>query len=130
VEEGGGTDFPVGSRVMFTGPYGVFEDGADSEWLPYGRKSLCRIHEGIDDVRPQVFQSRILPRIWLSARWVFQAGKMCWRRRIGGSGPEKKRIGGQTIMPDFIRPAAVKIRIAQHIGLHTSGTRIRPCWGN
>jgi NADPH2:quinone reductase len=28
VEEGGGTDFPVGSRVMFTGPYGVFEDGA------------------------------------------------------------------------------------------------------
>ena len=28
VEEGGGTDFPVGSCVMFTGPYGVFEDGA------------------------------------------------------------------------------------------------------
>ena len=23
VEEGGGTDFPGGSRVMFTGPYGV-----------------------------------------------------------------------------------------------------------
>src|SRR5438105_5430198 len=28
VEEGGGGDFPAGSRVMFTGPYGVFEDGA------------------------------------------------------------------------------------------------------
>jgi len=27
VEEGGGTAFPVGSRVMFTGPYGVSEDG-------------------------------------------------------------------------------------------------------
>src|SRR5258705_13174810 len=25
--------FPAGSRVMFTGPYGVFEDGAYSEWL-------------------------------------------------------------------------------------------------
>jgi hypothetical protein len=25
VEGGGGTDFPVGSRVMFTGPYGVSE---------------------------------------------------------------------------------------------------------
>ena len=24
VEEGGGTDFPADSRVMFTGPYGVF----------------------------------------------------------------------------------------------------------
>jgi len=28
VMEGGGTDFTAGSRVMFTGPYGVFEDGA------------------------------------------------------------------------------------------------------
>src|SRR6202051_5260824 len=33
VEEGGGSDFPAGSRVMFTGPYGVSEDGAYSEWL-------------------------------------------------------------------------------------------------
>jgi NADPH:quinone reductase len=31
VEEGGGTAFPHGSRVMFTGPYGVSEDGAYSE---------------------------------------------------------------------------------------------------
>jgi len=28
VEEGGGTDFPAGSRVMFSGLYGVFEDGS------------------------------------------------------------------------------------------------------
>src|SRR5215813_9346855 len=33
VEGGGGTEFPAGSRVMFTGPYGVFEDGTYSEWL-------------------------------------------------------------------------------------------------
>jgi NADPH2:quinone reductase len=25
VEEGAGTDFPIGSRVMFTGPYGVLK---------------------------------------------------------------------------------------------------------
>src|SRR5258708_34510735 len=31
VEEGGGTDFPAGSRVMFTGPYGVSENGTYSE---------------------------------------------------------------------------------------------------
>ena len=43
VEEGGGTDFPVGSRVMFTGPYGVFEDGAYSEWLAVKKESLCLI---------------------------------------------------------------------------------------
>src|SRR5467141_3633665 len=50
VEEGGGTDFPVGSRVMFTVPYGVFEDGADSEWLAVRKESLCLIPEGVDDV--------------------------------------------------------------------------------
>src|ERR1700726_2248892 len=33
VEDGGGTDFPVGSRVMFFGTYGAFEDEAYSEWV-------------------------------------------------------------------------------------------------
>src|SRR3954466_7515403 len=50
VEQGGGTDFPVGSRVMFTGPYGVFEDGAYGEWLAVRKDHLCLIPEGIDDV--------------------------------------------------------------------------------
>src|SRR5262249_3455117 len=31
VDEGGRTDFPAGSGVMFAGPYGVFEDGTYSE---------------------------------------------------------------------------------------------------
>ncbi len=43
VEEGGGTDFPVGSRVMFFGPYGAFEDGAYSEWLAVRKEDLCLI---------------------------------------------------------------------------------------
>src|ERR1700726_3360263 len=50
VEEGGGTDFPAGSRVMFTGPYGVFEDGAYSEWLAVRKEHLCLIPEGVEDV--------------------------------------------------------------------------------
>ena len=50
VEEGGGTDFPVGSRVMFTGPYGVLEDGAYSEWLAVRKESVSLIPEGVDDV--------------------------------------------------------------------------------
>src|ERR1700756_1122325 len=32
-EMGGGTDLPAGSRVMFFGPYGAFEDGTCSEWV-------------------------------------------------------------------------------------------------
>src|SRR5216684_2368887 len=43
VEEGGGTGFPAGSRVMFTGPYGVLEDGAYSEWLAVRKENLCLI---------------------------------------------------------------------------------------
>src|SRR3984957_18985667 len=43
VEEGGGSEFPVGSRVMFTGPYGVSEDGAYSEFLAVRKENLCLI---------------------------------------------------------------------------------------
>jgi len=32
VEEGGGTDFPVGSRVMFFGAYGAFGRGGRGRW--------------------------------------------------------------------------------------------------
>src|SRR5229473_6104272 len=45
VEEGGGADFRVGSRVMFTGTYGVFEDGTYSEWIAIPKENLCLIPE-------------------------------------------------------------------------------------
>src|SRR3981081_3046966 len=50
VEDGGGTDFPVGSRVMFTGTYGVFEHGAYSEWLAVQKENLCLIPKEVDEV--------------------------------------------------------------------------------
>src|SRR5258707_1115812 len=50
VEEGGGTDFPVGSRVMFFGTYGAFEDGTDSEWVAVRKEDLCLIPDNVDDV--------------------------------------------------------------------------------
>ena len=33
VEDAGASDLEVGSRVMFTGPYGVGENGAWQDWL-------------------------------------------------------------------------------------------------
>ena len=42
VEEGGGPEFPAGSRVMFTGLYGVAEDGTYGEWLPVRKQDLLR----------------------------------------------------------------------------------------
>src|SRR5213594_3926273 len=85
VEEGGGTDFPVGSRVMFTGPYGVFEDGAYSEWLAVRKESLCLIPEGVDDV-----SAAGIPVVYLTAQMSltlagFQAGKTVLAPAIGGS---------------------------------------------
>src|ERR1700730_2765025 len=50
VEKGGGTAFPVGSRVMFTGPYGVSENGTYSEWLAVRNESLWRVPDNIEDV--------------------------------------------------------------------------------
>jgi NADPH:quinone reductase len=43
VEDANGSEFPVGARVMFTGPYGVSEDGAYSEYL--ARQSFRRPSE-------------------------------------------------------------------------------------
>ena len=85
VEEGGGTDFPVGSRVMFTGPYGVFEDGTYSEWLAVRKESLCLIPKGVDDVC-----AAGIPVAYLTAQMAltlagFQAGKTVLAPAIGGS---------------------------------------------
>jgi NADPH2:quinone reductase len=50
VEEGGGADFPAGSRVMFWGAYGAFEDGTYREWIAVRKEDLCPIPDNVDDV--------------------------------------------------------------------------------
>ncbi len=85
VEEGGGTDFPLGSRVMFTGTYGVFEDGAYSERLAVRKENLCLIPESVNDV-----SAAGIPVAYLTAQMAltlagFQAGKTVLAPAIGGS---------------------------------------------
>src|SRR5258708_10250170 len=48
VEGGRATAVPVGSRVMFTGPYGVSENGAYSEWLAVRKENLCLIPDNVE----------------------------------------------------------------------------------
>ena len=43
VEDPGDSSFLVGARVMFTGPYGLFEDGTYSEWIAARVEDLCLI---------------------------------------------------------------------------------------
>ena len=85
VAEGGGTDFPVGSRVMFTGPYGVFEDGAYSEWLAVRKENLCLIPERVDDVSAAGIPVAYLTGQIALTLAAFQAGKTVLAPAIGGS---------------------------------------------
>ncbi len=85
VEEGGGTAFPVGSRVMFTGPYGVSENGAYSEWLAVRNENLCLIPDNIEDV-----SAAGVPVAYLTAQMTlsfagFVKGKTVLLPAIGGS---------------------------------------------
>jgi len=85
VEEGGGTAFSAGSRVMFTGPYGVSENGTSSEWLAVRNENLCLIPENIGDV-----SAAGVPVAYLTAQMTlslaeFAKGKTVLAPAIGGS---------------------------------------------
>src|SRR5258708_23813539 len=85
VEEGGGTDFPVGSRVMFFGTYGALEDGSYGEWLAVRKEDLCLIPDNVDDVN-----AAGIPVAYLTAQVAltlagFRAGKTVLAPAIGGS---------------------------------------------
>jgi NADPH2:quinone reductase len=85
VEDANGSDFSLGARVMFTGPYGVSEDGAYSEYLAVRKENLSLIPPNIDDV-----SAAGLPVAYLTAHMTlslagFQAGKTVLAPAVGGS---------------------------------------------
>jgi NADPH2:quinone reductase len=85
VEEGGGTDFPAGSRVMFFGAYGAFEDGTYSEWVAVRKEDLCLIPENINDVSAAGIPVAYLTAQVALTRAGFRAGKTVFAPAIGGS---------------------------------------------
>src|ERR1700690_730420 len=85
VEEGGGADFPAGSRVMFWGTYGAFEDGTYREWIAVRKEDLCLIPDNVDDV-----SAAGIPVAYLTAQVAltlagFRPGKTVLAPAIGGS---------------------------------------------
>src|SRR5580658_2955206 len=85
VEDANGSDFSLGARVMFSGPYGVSEDGAYSEYLAVRKENLSLIPPNIDDV-----SAAGLPVAYLTAHMAlslagFQSGKTVLAPAIGGS---------------------------------------------
>jgi NADPH:quinone reductase len=85
VEQGGGTDFPAGSRVMFFGAYGVFEDGTYSEWVAVRKEDLCLIPDNVDDVSAAGIPVAYLTAQVALTRAGFPAGKTVLAPAIGGS---------------------------------------------
>src|SRR6201996_6565411 len=85
VEEGGGTDFPAGSRVMFWGTYGAFEDGTYCEGITVRKEDLCLIPDNVDDA-----SAAGIPVAYLTAEVAltlagFRPGKTVLAPAIGGS---------------------------------------------
>jgi NADPH:quinone reductase-like Zn-dependent oxidoreductase len=85
IEEAGDTGMKVGSRVMFTGPYGVRESGTWQEWLLVRPEHLAAVPETISDV-----VAASLPVAYLTAQITlglagFADGKTVLSPGIGGS---------------------------------------------
>jgi NADPH2:quinone reductase len=84
-ENGGGLDYPAGSRVMFFGAYGAFEDGTWSEWVAVRKEDLCLIPEAVDDVSAAGIPVAYLTAQVALTRAGFRAGKTVLAPAIGGS---------------------------------------------
>jgi NADPH:quinone reductase-like Zn-dependent oxidoreductase len=85
IEDAGGSGLAVGSRVMFTGPYGVGENGAWQERLRVRPEHLALVPEALDDA-----VAASLPVAYLTAQIAltqvdFKPGKTVLAPGIGGS---------------------------------------------
>src|ERR1700731_4921208 len=85
VEDAGDSGLAVGSRVMFTGPYGVRENGAWQEWLLVRPEHLALVPETVEYV-----VAASLPVAYLTAQITLtlaglEPGKTVLAPGIGGS---------------------------------------------
>src|SRR6476659_6231907 len=85
IEDAGDSSLPAGSRVMFTGPYGVGENGAWQGWLLVRPEHLALVPDAIDDV-----VAASVPVAYLTAQVTltlagFKPGMTVLAPGIGGS---------------------------------------------
>ena len=85
IEDAGDSGLAAGSRVMFTGPYGVRENGAWQEWLLARPEDLAFVPDAIDDV-----VAASLPVAYLTAQITltlagFKPGMTVLAPAVGGS---------------------------------------------
>jgi NADPH:quinone reductase len=85
IEDAGESGLAAGSRVMFTGPYGVRENGAWEEWLLARPEDVALVPDAIEDV-----VAASLPVAYLTAQITltlagFKPGMTVLAPGIGGS---------------------------------------------
>ena len=85
VVEMGDDDIPDGTRVMFTGPYGVFENGAFSEYVAIKKEHVCAIPEEISDSTAAGLPVAYLTAYLALSDAGFEPGKSVLAPAIGGS---------------------------------------------
>ena len=85
IEVGGTPEYPDGSRVMFTGPYGVFENGTLSELVAVKKEHLCLVPDNVGDTAAAGLPVAYLTALLALKAAGFQAGKTVLAPAIGGS---------------------------------------------
>src|ERR1700722_18017668 len=85
IEDAGDSGLAVGTRVMFTGPYGVGENGAWQEWLLVRPEHLARVPDAIDSaVAASVPVAYLTAQVTLTLAG-FKTGMTVLAPGIGGS---------------------------------------------
>jgi NADPH:quinone reductase len=113
VEASGDDRFPDGSRVMFTGPYGVYEDGAFSEWVAVKKADLCLIHANIDDAAAGV------PVACLTALITLRAAGFVPGKTVFAPGYEAAFTGHEKNSCAHVHRRYPKLDLSDHISLPT-----------
>jgi NADPH2:quinone reductase len=85
IKEGGDSQLPNGTRVMFTGAFGVFENGTYSQYLAVPKTNVCPIPDNIS-----INEAASIPVAYNTAYMAlhaagFRAGKSVLSPAIGGS---------------------------------------------
>ena len=83
--EGGDADFPNGTRVMFMGPFGIFESGTFSEYVAVPKELLARIPDSVSDTGAAGIPVAYLTAFLTLKNAGFEAGKTVFAPAIGGS---------------------------------------------
>lgn len=85
IEEAGASGLAVGSRVAFTGSYGVAENGSWADYLNVRPDDLMPIPEGIPDITAASLPVAYLTAAIALAQAGFAPGQMVFAPAIGGS---------------------------------------------